>query len=120
MLELVISSTNDAALLARATMTSTYYRDLAVAQIKQHLPELLVHAIKYDKRSHHTEPGPVDWLCAAAGSEAVGLPQVAAALLSPSMVVPNISDDHPCAAGRWLWADACSSALAAAGALWVL
>jgi hypothetical protein len=45
-LDLVISSTCDAVLLCKASEVSTYFRDLALTHIKQHLAQLLVHTIK--------------------------------------------------------------------------
>lgn len=48
-LELVLSSascTTDAALLCKATTLSTYHKQLALAHVKEHLPDILVNAIK--------------------------------------------------------------------------
>lgn len=45
-LELVVTFTHDVALLAKATVLSSYYRDIALASVQQQLPQLLVHAVK--------------------------------------------------------------------------
>jgi hypothetical protein len=45
-LELVVTFTHDAVLLAKATVLSTYYRDIALTSIQQQLPALLVNAFK--------------------------------------------------------------------------
>jgi hypothetical protein len=45
-LELVLSCADDAALLCKATTVSTYYKELVLNRIHQHLPELLVYTVK--------------------------------------------------------------------------
>lgn len=45
-LELVVTFTNDCTLLAKATILSSYYREIALSAVKQRLPCLLVHAVK--------------------------------------------------------------------------
>lgn len=45
-LELVLSCADDAALLCKATTVSTYHKQLVLTRIQQHLPQLLVYAVK--------------------------------------------------------------------------
>jgi hypothetical protein len=44
--ELVVTFTHDAVLLAKATVLSSYYREIALTSVQQQLPTLLVHTIK--------------------------------------------------------------------------
>lgn len=46
MLELVLGCADDAALLCKAATVSTYYKELVLIRIQQHLPKLLVCAVK--------------------------------------------------------------------------
>lgn len=115
-LELVLSSTTDAALLCKSTAISSYYKDLSVLRVQQHLPQLLVTKIKQaaatarqlqrqiqqddssdgqvlqqlqqDKSAAEaTATDGIWWLCRTAGKAAAGQQHVIAALLSPDMVV---------------------------------
>ena len=45
-LELVVTFTHNAVLLAKATVLSSYYRDIALTSVQQQLPTLLGDAVK--------------------------------------------------------------------------